>query len=62
MLTLAFLATGIDAQGLDPNTLRLFNQPPDTWPTYNGDYSGRRFSELKQINASNVDLLKSAWM
>ena len=24
------------------------------WPMYNGDYSGRRHSPLKQINSSNV--------
>jgi acido-empty-quinoprotein group A len=50
------------AQTLDPRSLRLFNQPPDTWPTYNGDYSGRRYSELKQIDKSNVDLLKIEWI
>jgi acido-empty-quinoprotein group A len=49
------------ADGLDPNTLTLFKQPPDLWPTYNGDYSGRRFSDLTQINQSNIDLLKIDW-
>ncbi len=24
--------------------------PTDSWPTYNGDYSGRRFSPLSKIN------------
>jgi alcohol dehydrogenase (cytochrome c) len=62
ILTLVFVADAINAQGLDPKTLKLFNPPPDAWPTYNGDYSGRRFSELKQINASNIDLLKIEWM
>ena len=47
--------------GLEPKALTLFNQPPDVWPTYNGDYSGRRFSSLAQINQSNVDLLKIDW-
>jgi acido-empty-quinoprotein group A len=38
-------------------------QPQQTsWPTYNGDYSGRRFSPLTQINASNVNALTLAWM
>ena len=32
------------------------------WPTYNGDYSGRRFSALKQINAANVRTLTLAWI
>ena len=62
IFALTFIAGAINAQGLDPKTLKLFNPPPDSWPTYNGDYSGRRFSELKQINASNIDLLKIEWM
>ena len=49
-------------QGLDPRALTLFHQPPDVWPTYNGDYSGRRFSQLDQINQSNLDLLKIDWI
>jgi acido-empty-quinoprotein group A len=32
-----------------------------TWPTFNGDYSGRRFSPLTQINAANVHSLALAW-
>jgi alcohol dehydrogenase (cytochrome c) len=32
------------------------------WLTYNGDYSGRRYSPLDQINASNVHTLSLAWM
>jgi alcohol dehydrogenase (cytochrome c) len=32
------------------------------WPTYNGDYSGRRFSPLTQITAANVNSLTLAWM
>ncbi len=46
-------------QGLDPKA--LLNKPPDTWPTYNGDYSGRRFSALKQLDGSNVHNLALAW-
>jgi acido-empty-quinoprotein group A len=47
------------AQGLDPAA--LLHQKPNVWPTYNGDYSGRRFSPLKQINSSNVQNLSLAW-
>src|SRR5207245_948353 len=36
--------------------------PADSWPTYHGDYTGRRFSNLKQINASNVKNLTLAWV
>jgi len=34
----------------------------DSWPTYNGDYSGKRYSALTQINQSNVKQLTLAWM
>ena len=34
----------------------------DSWPTYNGDYSGRRFSTLTKINAGNVKNLSLAWI
>ena len=47
-------------QILDP--AKLLTLPTDTWPTYNGDYSGRRYSPLSQINASNVRSLGMAWM
>ncbi len=36
--------------------------PTDSWPTYNGDYSGRRFSPLTSISAANVGSLSLAWM
>ncbi len=32
------------------------------WPTFNGDYSGKRFSALSQINQSNVQKLTLAWV
>ena len=47
------------AQELDPK--KLLQPPTDTWPTFNGDYSGRRFSPLSQINSSNVQNLTLAW-
>ena len=60
--TLLFAASMTQAQNLDPKALVLFNQPTDSWPTYNGDYSGRRYSTLDQINSQNVDRLKIEWM
>src|SRR5580704_4976984 len=33
----------------------------DSWPTFNGDTSGRRYSSLTQINKTNVKSLKLAW-
>jgi len=32
------------------------------WPTYNGDFSGKRYSPLTQINSSNIGSLALAWM
>jgi len=48
------------AQGLDPTALQ--KPATNTWPTYNGDYSGRRFSPLDQISASNINALTLAWI
>jgi len=48
------------AQGLDPAA--LLKPATNTWPTYNGDYSGRRFSTLDQINATNINSLTLAWI
>ena len=45
---------------LDPS---LLTKPPtDAWPTYHGDYSGRRYSTLSQINTGNVKGLSLAWI
>jgi len=55
-VALAAVAYG---QGLDPAA--LLQPPTDTWPTYNGDYSGRRFSPLTQINRQNAGSLTLAW-
>ena len=33
----------------------------DSWTSYSGDYSGRRYSALAQVNASNVKHLSLAW-
>jgi alcohol dehydrogenase (cytochrome c) len=32
------------------------------WTSYNGDYSGRRFSSLNEINVANVAQLRAAWV
>jgi alcohol dehydrogenase (cytochrome c) len=38
-------------------------KPPVTaWPTFNGDYSGRRYSTLTQIGSGNVNQLALAWV
>lgn len=50
------------AAGDGVNPAQLVNPPTTSWPTYNGDYSGRRFSPLTKINDSNVKSLSLAWM
>jgi alcohol dehydrogenase (cytochrome c) len=45
---------------LDP--AKLGQPPTDSWPIYHGDYSGRRYSTLSKINASNVGALSLAWL
>ncbi len=60
-LTLALLPARSNAQMLQPQVL-LQKAPTTAWPTYNGDYSGRRFSPLTQVRASNVHSLKLVWM
>ena len=32
------------------------------WTSYNGDYTGRRYSSLREINAGNVVQLRAAWV
>jgi glucose dehydrogenase len=61
LLLVAMHSPSLSAQGLDPKAL-LQKQPTDTWPTYNGDYSGKRFSPLDQINSDNVNQLTLAWI
>jgi len=34
----------------------------ENWTSYNGDYSGRRFSALRQISPLNVAQLRAAWV
>jgi alcohol dehydrogenase (cytochrome c) len=49
----------VHAQSLDPAD--ILKPKPDSWPTYSGDYTSRRFSPLTQINPTNVKDLSLAW-
>src|SRR5438309_10062329 len=48
------------SQGLDPSA--ILKPLSDSWLTYSGDYSGKRYSLLTQINQSNVKHLSLAWV
>ena len=65
LLTAPFLLFGAmlmgqGGRGVDPAD--LLKPLKDSWPTYSGDYSGKRYSALDQINQSNVKDLTLAWM
>jgi len=47
------------AQGVD--TTMLLVRLGSNWPQHNGDYTGQRFSPLRQMNTSNVGSLTRAW-
>ncbi|MEO6910243.1 MAG: acido-empty-quinoprotein group A [Edaphobacter sp.] len=52
-------AASLPAQG--PASGGSIPSVSESWPTYNGDFSGRRYSALTQINKENVKSLKLAW-
>src|SRR5688572_27399874 len=57
-IVIAFGAVAI-AQSLDPSA--LLKPAADAWPTYHGDYTGRRHSTLSQVTPANVHQLTLAW-
>ncbi len=64
LLTLTLLLTSAaalgQANGVPPAD--LLKPLKDTWPTYNGDYTARRYSALTQVNRTTVRQLTLAWM
>jgi alcohol dehydrogenase (cytochrome c) len=50
---------GAHSQGLDP--AQIVKPASNSWPVYSGDYSGRRFSSLTEINKSTVKGLSLVW-
>ncbi|HEV8487280.1 MAG TPA: acido-empty-quinoprotein group A [Blastocatellia bacterium] len=59
-LSLVLLSSAGLGQGLDSRS--LLKPLSDAWPTYNGDYSGRRYSALSQINSANINSLAVNWI
>jgi alcohol dehydrogenase (cytochrome c) len=53
------LCLGVAAGQLNPAA--ILKPLSDDWPTYSGDYSGKRYSALTQVNQSNVKHLTLAW-
>ncbi len=48
-------------KGLSFERLRNANREPQNWLTYWGDYQGRHYTTLNQINRENVHSLQTAW-
>jgi alcohol dehydrogenase (cytochrome c) len=73
ILFLLAACTGKDLFGQQPGAIStsalhvtaedLLTKPvSENWPSYNGDYTGRRYSSLREINRSNVARLRAAWV
>jgi alcohol dehydrogenase (cytochrome c) len=55
---IASVSTAIDVQ-----PARLLTEPiGENWLSYNGDYTGRRYSILHEVNGSNVAQLRAQWV
>src|ERR1043166_7016493 len=60
LLIAALLLSGsVVAATLDNS--KLGKPPLENWPSYNGDFTGQRYSTLSQINQANVQNLKPVW-
>ncbi|MGH9407474.1 MAG: acido-empty-quinoprotein group A [Candidatus Acidiferrales bacterium] len=59
-ISLLLLPAMFLSRGLNPAS--LLEPAVDSWPTYAGDYSQRRYSLLTQINRTNVRALTLAWV
>ena len=63
-------AAALAAQGarmssvaIDVHPARLLTEPVgENWLSYNGDYTGRRFSALQEITLDNVRQLRAQWV
>src|SRR5262245_36537573 len=62
LLTAILVAATLARSAQSGTDRTLLGKPlAESWPTYNGDYSGRRYSALTQINQSTVKNLTLAW-
>jgi alcohol dehydrogenase (cytochrome c) len=64
LLILALLAATIPlfGQSFSLDSADLLKPLSDNWTSYSGDYSGRRYSLLKDVNVNNVKDLSLAWI
>ncbi|MBV9183422.1 MAG: acido-empty-quinoprotein group A [Acidobacteria bacterium] len=57
---IATMASRTPMVSVDPNTIGT--EAVTTWPTFNGDYSGERYSTLTQIRPANLTRLVPEWV
>ena len=60
--TLLVAATTLAAQQPGLTVQQILRPSPSSWPTYNGDYTGRRYSALTKITDRTVKHLSLAWL
>ena len=61
LLLPALLPAVLAAQQLEPTELLKKLGTTGDWATYGGDYTGRRYSSLTQLNQNTVKSLTLAW-
>ena len=55
------LTANAQSDAMSAGVSALASPPVESWPTYHGDYSGKRHSPLEQITPDNVHTLTLAW-
>ncbi len=60
-LSIGLMTLALWAQ-LTPERILKSDAEPQNWTTYSGSYKGWRYSLLDQVNRTNVDQLKVAWV
>ena len=60
--SLLLLPVALTGQGRGATPADLHKPLGESWPTHNGDYSGKRYSSLTLINQTTVKQLSLAWV
>src|SRR5438874_508373 len=60
LIPVALIAQAPATGGLDPTT--LLKPLGESWASYSGDYTGRRYSALAQINQATIKNVGLAWL
>src|SRR5262245_37515406 len=62
VLALLALSAGTVCAQVTSKRLAQTDREPENWLTYSGDYAGKRYSRLKQIDTTNVQKLTPQWV